>query len=90
MLIKPQGTNGNADQKKIKEIVVKNNLQVNKVNVNATGTTYIHCPSETVRDTLRQKLQENSEMTGHDIEPLQDMLPSITIVGVTVDEWEIT
>ena len=83
-LVKPSGSD-KADIEKINKIVIENNLQVNKIGVSQTGTTFIHCPTEDASNSLQRKLL--TELDGHIIEPLQDHLPSISIAGVTELEW---
>ena len=66
-MVKPFGL-VKADIKQINKIVVDNKLQVNKIGESQTGNTFIHCPSEDVRNTLQQKLE--TELARHTIETI--------------------
>ena len=88
-MVKPHVTHGKPDIKEISKIVVDNKLQVNNIGVSATtGNTFINYPSEAARDELKSKLQ--AALEDHDMQPLSDMLPSISIVGITENEWDKT
>ena len=91
LVVKPHLATGGADvKKKIAKIVVENNLQVHSIGVSSTGNTFVNCPSQPVRDELQQKLREDDEMKDHVTESLHDMQPSISIVGVTTEDWAST
>ena len=86
IMVKPRDT-GKPDIKKIEKIVDENNLHVHSIGVSHVGNTIINCSAESAK-TLQEKLKEDDEIKHHDIQPLQELLPSISIVGVTATEWE--
>ena len=90
-IIKKHATNGKADIKKIEQIVEDGNFPVYGIGQTATGDTIINCPAgTTTRSLLEQKINEDNTLKEHDIHPLQEFLPSISIVGVTTNEWANT
>ena len=88
IIIKPNN-GAKPDLKKIREIVNTNNLPVHNVGVSNTGNTFIHCASEQTRATLVNELQTEFG-TDYTPEPLKDFDPTISIVGVTKNEWDTT
>ena len=60
MVIKPRIGMNNIPREIIREIVVRNNLQVNDVHVSTLGNTIIRCPNMETRDKLKQLLLETN------------------------------
>ena len=85
-LVKPSQS-GTADMDRINEIASDKKLQVNMIGVSQKGNTFIHCPTEEASLILQSHIE--SEL-GHDVHPLQDSLPSISITGITARQWDVT
>ena len=88
LMIKPHTVAGQPEISDINKLVSDNKLQVNNVGVNpATGITFINCPSDAARKKIKEKLEE--QYGDHEIKELSEMLPAISIVGITKDQWDI-
>ena len=88
LMIKPHTSQGQPEISVINKLVSDNKLQVHNVGVNpTTGNTYINCPSDAARNEIKTKLQE--KYGDYDIQELSEMLPTISIVGITKHQWDI-
>lgn len=68
------------DLTKLKDIAVKNRIQVSNIGKSKTGNTFIHCSSAADRDKLQPLLAES--YNNREILPLEEKLPHITIVDI--------
>ena len=78
---------GKADIDRINEIASEKKIQVDKIGVSQKGNTFIHCPTEEASSHLQSHIEVE---LGHDVYPLQDPLPSISITGITARQWDVT
>ena len=77
------------DLAKLKDIAVKNHIQVSNFGKSKTGNTFIHCSSAADRDKLRPLLAES--YSDREIVPLKEKLPHVTIVDILkTDNEEVT
>ena len=84
LVIKNKNTSDSAgdalDLNVIKDIVVKNNIQVSKIGVSQKGNTFVHCPTKEDRDKLHPLL--SAEVQNKEVVPLKDKSPHISITEV--------
>lgn len=82
LLIKPDRNGQAVELPGIRDIAVKNGIQVNKIVVTESGDTYINLPSTSSRDKLAPLLQSSSIAESDQIVNLKSKLPTITIIGI--------
>ena len=83
LMVKPDSDGNSVDVKKIRKIVREKGIPVNKVVTTSTGDTFINLPNEKSRDKLLPLIQ--SESNQNRVVPLKSKLPSVSLVGLTVD-----
>ena len=78
LMIKPDKDGNPVDPAKVKQIVMNNGVQVNKVVVSSSGDTFINFPNQKSRDKLCPLLDNKNEIV-----MLKKKLPSVSVLGVT-------
>ena len=87
LLIKPDKNGKPVELPVIRDLAIRNGIQVNKTVVTEAGNTFINLPSAADREKLTPLLQTSSVVSPDQIVNLKEKLPTISIVGI---EEEIT
>lgn len=82
LLIRPDKNGHPVELPAIRDIAVKNGIQVSKTMVTNSGDTYINLPNASCRDKLTPLLQSSSVAEPDQIVNLKSKLPTITILGI--------
>ena len=82
LLIKPDDAGKPVELDVIRELAVKNGIQVDTAKVTSDGKTFINLPSTKNRDKLTPLLQSSSLAKAEQIVNINSKLPTISIVGI--------